>query len=549
MDNEQKPKPGFLGHKLEGATDKVPPAAWEKIEAKLERKRRRKVIFWWFFPVGLLLIGLAVVWSYQPWKAPKNIELIAQEKDKPEHDSTEKQQQLSKSRQTNLADQSKAGEHGNETKQEQQALPEKSTPEASQVASGGSSESNQLAKHKLRNKVRENSEKRSVAVLEPKQNSMNMQDTENQQHQRSNSNVKADQGNSSDLAIDPNRSFKNDKAGEKQQEKVQKPIAKSNRRKSFPPAAMIDPNRNPKEGRSWNNREEINSEIVLNESPKQDNPEAKSETDTAKQPQIVKATINTLYLKISGVQGLPYLPKTPDWKLTDSLPGPLVATQDTSVEKKKGKKERPFLNIIALQGGLSQQQVTLRSLPDLEPAFRPQLVLQADKLRTIRWGRFEFSKLLKLSPTIMTGLGVQGSLYSQKINATLNASTFTPVTFAGTADSLIFLGTPDFKPKTTDFKRLGLEAGVHANIFWQPLWSPVGLKAQATLVSASTNWTQQLNSLLPNYSLGIFYTTKQRVYMNMEWQWWAPARKMLPVNMNTQGKMSGINVGIGYYWK
>jgi hypothetical protein len=503
MENEQKPKPGYLRHKLEGATDRVPPAAWEGIEARLERKKRRRIIFWWFLPVGMLLLGLAGLLGYQNWKKQPKRELATLKTNTSRQNAIEQQKQLATNERFNPTGASVAN-NGKEVIQTEETLPEKSGPEATEIA--GTKSGKQAKPQGHLGKFKAKKKTPPTVFINPRKSKDDYQAFENKPPQTRNSDASI---SASVITNSTRRTKKNQGSGDAQKEQ---------------------------------------GSIVHTEWPSADKPGTGTETINA-EPQTLSLSIDNLTLKTGGIQSPTNHSNALIWKLPEKLPEPVLVTADTAIKKKKTKKPLPLLNVIALQGGLSQQQVSLQGLPDVEPAFRPQLVLEADKLRTIHWGRFEFSKLLKISPTIMTGLGVQGSIYSQNVNATLAPSIKTPVSFAPTADSLQFAAAPNFQSKTVDFKRLGVEAGIHANIFWQPMWSPVGLKAQATLFSGRANWAIPTTPLLPNYSLGLFYTTPQRVYLNLDWQWWAPAQNMLPLNMQTKGKMSGINVGIGYYWK
>jgi|GEM_PF-1384103 len=116
-----------------------------------------------------------------------------------------------------------------------------------------------------------------------------------------------------------------------------------------------------------------------------------------------------------------------------------------------------------------------------------------------------------------------------------------------TADSLLFQSSPNFKENRYDFTRTSFEAGIHANLFWQPLWSPIGLKIQSNVVGLGNNWFERNSAFLQQYSAGVFYTSPSRWYMNLDWIWFKESNAVLPVKMDS--KMSGVNFGIGYYWK
>lgn len=542
MENENEPKPGYLGPNMEGHKMPVPPTAWDEIGKELDKEKRRRIIWWFSGCAFLFILG---TFGYMEFKDAYT---------------------------------------GQPLKESQSigALPQKQ--------SGGISKMNEIESAPNRRGAPDTPTGQDVENSQPERTNR----TENQAENQSGKKDKPNGGLQTEVGPDLNRSieneFKNPVAVEVRKDEKDRRIKKSTSlqaRSSINPVTTRQPaptiETETKPDKKYNQSEEnrtvekstpektiapttgmVTSELKgpspigkpaenrTAETKTGLNPKAAIENDnpeTSKKPDAGTENESPIRLNPNKVDQIELVPKIARLKV-DSMADPktmqMVKLNSDSLTKLDTLKciiwKREHFWMLSANAGFLQQNVKLNS-PDISRV----------EVKPSPTSRLSFGRLWQLSRSIWIGVGVSLTGIYQEVSATIFPTTNNPVSFRYGQDSLSFFAESDVQVNRLAYSRTMLAIEYHPRLQWKPIWSPIGIQGSYRIQTFKWYHSSEMHidgnkyEIGGAFELGAWLPLRKNRQISLDVTRWMDNNTSLPVPVYNVGH--DWIISLGYSWK
>ena len=551
MKDNNEPKPGYLGHNLDGHKEPVPEMAWAGIEARLNQNKRRGLFYWIFGALGLILIGFG--WSElnrnpSEMAVPstqivtnQNREVTPKENSQPEKPVEKEKQQSPESgtesgTKEDIATNSSSNSH---IKKEEVS---KESMNQSQSASG------QKATKEFVFSKADQKGRQAVSVFTSEGA---LPGTLHPEITPSVASGKEPEKKKTRKKSRPSISYSALALAKKQPN----PIIESNNQvqKDFQPERPISNSPEPEElagqvsSRTSSTAEsttEISSKtevlqqkpnVVLTENQENQNPTQSNRLHHQVTPSVVNTVPDSIPKQVAK---------------TAANPDSQAVSQTDSTQPPKQKKQANWM--LSFHAGLMQQSASLQQDYFTNEGLPMVYISPADISKAPSF-RLAMSRLWQLSRSLWLGIEVSANGIFQRASAILNPSEETPIRYEYGPDSLSLVAVTGYQNLRQTYNRNTLVAGLYPRIQWKPEHSPIGIQARFRVASfthvlTGPKPTEAFEYSPKNWEIGLWAPISDRQQISIDCNRVSWNQSSLPVPVKNSGQNWILSVGYGWKW-